>query len=112
MQALVEIAKAYSRYDVKRSFEIIDPLMDQFNELSAAARVMEGFGGEFYDQEELNLHNGNTVGSVAAQLTAALGTLALTNFDRAKSTADRIRLPEVRLRAYLDIARQAIQNQR
>jgi len=112
MQALVEIAKAYSRYDVKRSFEIIDPLMDQFNELSAAARVMEGFGGEFYDQEELNLHNGNTVGSVAAQLTAALGTLALTNFDRAKSTADLIRLPEVRLRAYLDIARQAIQNQR
>jgi len=109
MQALVEIAKAYSRYDVKRAFEIIDPLIDQFNELSAAARIMEGFAGEFYDQEELNLQNGNMVGGVASQLTSALGTFALTNFDRAKATADRIRLPEVRLRAYLDIAQQAIQ---
>jgi hypothetical protein len=45
-------------------------------------------------------------------LTGTLGTLALGNFDRAKLTADRLRLPEVRLRAYLDIAQQAIQNQR
>ena len=112
MQALLEIAKAYARYDSKRAFEIIDPLIDQFNELSAAARIMEGFAGEFYEQEELNLQNGNMITGIATQLTSALGTIALTNFDRAKLTGDRIRLPEVRLRAYLDIAQQAIQNQR
>jgi hypothetical protein len=112
MQALLEIAKAYSRYDSKRAFEIIDPLVDQFNELSGAARTLEGFGGEFYEQEELNMYNGNAIATTATNLTAALGTLALTNFDRAKFTADRIRLPEVRLRGYLDIAQQAIQNQR
>jgi hypothetical protein len=112
MQALCEIAKAYSRYDSKRAFEIVDPLVDQFNELSAAARTLEGFGGEYYEQEELNMQNGNVIANVATQLTATLGTLALTNFDRAKATADRMTLPEVRLRAYLDIALIAIQNAR
>lgn len=112
MQALLEIAKAYSRYDSKRAFEIVDPLVDQFNDISAAARTMEGFGGEYFEQEELNLQNGNVIAGVANQLTQALGTLALTNFDRAKLAADRLRLPEVRLRAYLDIAQQAIQPQR
>jgi hypothetical protein len=112
MNALLELAKAYSRYDVKRAFEMVDPLIDQFNEISAAARTMEGFGGEFYEQEELIIHNGNVIASVASQITSTLATLAVPNFDRAKLTADRIRLPEVRLRAYLDIAQQAIQNQR
>jgi hypothetical protein len=112
MNALLEIAKVYSRYDAKRAFEIVDPLVDQFNEISAAARTMEGFGGEYYEQEELNMQNGNVIAGVAQQISAALATLALTNFDRAKLTADRLRLPEVRLRAYLDIAHHAIMNQR
>ena len=112
MQALFEIAKAYSRYDGKRAFEIVDPLVDQFNEISAAARTLEGFAGEFYEQEELNMQNGNAVTGIAMQLSSTLGTLGLTNFDLSKATADRIRLPEVRLRAYLEIAQQAIQNTR
>ena len=109
MQALLEIAKAYSRYDAKRAFEIVDPLIDQFNEISAAARGVDGFLGEFYEQEELNLQNGNLIASIATQLTSTLATIALTNFDRVKLAVERIRLPEVRLRAYLDIATQAIQ---
>jgi hypothetical protein len=112
MQALCEIAKAYSRYDSKRAFEILDPLVDQFNELSAAARTLEGFGGEFYEQGELNLQNGNVIANIAMQLSGTLGALGLTNFDRAKATADRFMLPEVRLRTYLDIAQTAIQNSR
>jgi hypothetical protein len=112
MGTLCEIAKVYARYDSKRAFEIIDPLVDQFNELSAAAKTMEGFGGEYYEQDELNMQNGNVISGVAAQLSSTLATLALSNFDRAKATADRMNLPEVRLRAYIDIAQQAIQNGR
>jgi len=108
MQALFEFSKAFARYDSKRAFEILDPLVEQFNEISAAARIMEGFGGEFFDQEELNLQNGSAVANIATHLTGTLSTLALTNFDRARLTADRIRLPELRLRAYLDIAQSTI----
>ncbi|HEX6043830.1 MAG TPA: PPC domain-containing protein [Pyrinomonadaceae bacterium] len=108
MSALFQIAKAFSAYDVKRAFEIVDPLVDQINDIADAARLLEGFGGEFYDHDELNMNNGNAVGAAAVQMTSTLGSLALVNFDRAKLTADRIRLAEVRIRAYLEIAQQAV----
>ena len=61
MNALFEIARAFSHYDAKRSFEIVDPLIDQINEICAAARTMEGFGGENFDDDELNMQNGSVI---------------------------------------------------
>jgi hypothetical protein len=109
MRALFEIARAFSRYDSKRPFEIIEPLIDQINDLCTAARVLQGFGAEFYENDELNLQNGSSVGNMATQMSNVLGTLAFTNFDRAKAAADRIRLPEIRLKVYLEIAQQTSQ---
>lgn len=109
LQALVEIARAFGKFDVKRSFEILDPLIDQVNDLCTAARTLEGFGQENYDDDELNLENGNSVTQAAARVANALGTLALVNFERARGASDRLRLPEVRLKAYLEIAQQTIQ---
>lgn len=109
MNALLELARAFARYDSKRAFEIVDPLVDQANDICVAARTLEGFGTEYYQNDELDLQNGNSVANVAMQISNALGTLAITNFERAKLAADRLRLPEVRLRAYLDIAQQTIQ---
>lgn len=109
MNALIELARAFARYDVKRAFDIVDPLIDQFNELCAAGRALQGFGLEYYKNEELEMINGNNLTSIAINLSSALGTLALINFERAKTSADRLRLPEVRLRAYLDIAQRTIQ---
>jgi hypothetical protein len=112
MGALLEIVKGFSRYDAKRAFEILDPLVDQFNDITDAARVLQGFGWDFYDHEELNLNNGNAVGSAAMQVSQAIGAMAVRDFEHSKLTADRIKLPEVRLRAYLEIAQQALQASR
>ncbi len=108
LNALIEIARAYARYDVKKSFEIIEPLIDQVNDICAAARVLEGFGPEYFEDDELNIQNGSSVAQVATRVSSVLGTLAITNFERAKIASDRLRLPEVRLRSYLDIAQQTI----
>ena len=109
MSALFEIARAFSKYDLKRSFEILDPLIDQFNEICTAARTMEGFGQENYEDDEINMQSGGSLAQLAQRLSTLLGTLAVTNFERARAASERINLPEVRLKVYLDIAQQTIQ---
>ena len=109
MNALLQIARAFSRYDSKRAFEIVEPLVDQFNDVSESARTVTGFGQDYFQDGELMMLNGNGVANFATQLLSALGTLGLADFDRAKTTSDRIHFPEVRLGAYLELAQQAIQ---
>jgi hypothetical protein len=108
MSALLEIGRAFSRYDPKRAFEVVEPILGQFNEMSAAALVLDGFGQQYYQDGELVMQNGSGVANAATQLIASLGTLAMVNFDRAKAGADRVERPEVRIGAYLAIAQQAI----
>jgi len=108
MGALLEIARAYSPYDSKRSFEIIDPLVDQFNDLCAAAHTLKGFGSEFFEGDELDMEGEGSLAQIGDQLSDVLGSLALVNFDRAKATSDKLRLPEVRLHVQLAIAEQTI----
>ena len=108
MSALLEIARAFSPYDSKRSFEMVDPLIDQFNDLCTAARTLEGFGFVYFDHDELDMQSEGSLSEIAGQMSEVLGGLALINFDRAKATSDKLRLPEVRLHVYLQIAQQAI----
>ncbi|HSS20066.1 MAG TPA: hypothetical protein VLL54_08325 [Pyrinomonadaceae bacterium] len=108
MAAVLEIARAVGRYDSKRAFEMVEPLLEQFDEMSNAAQIMNGFGQEFYEGGELQLNNGSSMANFATRLVATLSSLATANFDRAKADADRLERPEVRIVAYLGIASQAI----
>jgi hypothetical protein len=108
MDALLEIARAFAPYDSKRSFEIIDPLIDQFNELCAAAQTLNGFGSEFFENDELDMQGEGSLALIAGQLSDVLGSIALVNFDRAKASSDKLRLPEVRVHVQLGIAEQTI----
>lgn len=108
MYALLAIGRAFAPIDSTRAFEIVDPLVDQFNEISAAAVVLNGFGQQFYRDNEVIMNNGNVVGETGNQLATTLSTLAQFNFDRAKSVADRIRLVDVRIQVYLAMAQQTV----
>lgn len=105
--ALLGVSKAFAKYDSQRAFEILDPLIDQLNELTRAARTMNGFGQEYYQNDELILQNGNNVANTADALLNAIAELSKYDFGRAKGSADRIELIEVRVTAYLAIARRA-----
>jgi hypothetical protein len=108
LQALLGISRAFAKYDVNRAFEIVDPLVNQFNELTTAATTLNGFGQVFYRDNELITMNGNAVAETANQISTTLATLAVINFDRAKTTAERIRQPDIRLRFFLAIAERTI----
>jgi hypothetical protein len=108
MNALIQIAIAFSQFDSGRSFEIIEPILDQFSEMSQAAVALSGFGQVYFQDGELLLQNGNPVGNTANQLMQALGKLAVADFDRSKSDADKLRYREVRAGAYFSMAQQAI----
>ena len=112
MFARLQLARAFSRYDVARAFDLIDPLLDQFNELSSAALIMNGFNERYYRDGELITNNGNALANMANQMSTSLAGLALMNFDRAKSDADRVSALDVRLLAYLTIAQQAMRDTR
>jgi len=108
MYALLAIGRAFSKYDSARAFEIIEPLVDQFNDISAAAVTLNGFGQKYYQDGEMVTHNGNAIADTANQLAMTLGSLALINFDRARAAADRIHSIDVRIEVYMTIAQQTI----
>jgi hypothetical protein len=110
MFARLQLARAYSRYDVARAFDLMGPLLDQFNELASAAVTMNGFNQLYYRDGELITNNGNAVANLANQMSNSLAGLALMNFERAKSSADRVGALDIRLLAYLTIAQQALRD--
>jgi hypothetical protein len=109
MDMLLQIAAKLGRYDATRAFQIVDPLIDQFNELSSAAVSMNGFGHQFYEDGELITSNDNPVSSAADDLATTLATLAMFDFDRAKIAADGIQRMDVRLSIFLAISQRTLE---
>jgi hypothetical protein len=109
MDTLLQIAATLGPYDANRAFQIVDPLIEQFNEISTAAISMNGFGHDFYEDGELITSNDNPVASAANGLSTTLATLAMFDFDRAKIAADAIQRIDVRLSVFLAISQRTLE---
>lgn len=109
MQTLLAISRALAPHDVNRSFQIVEPLIEQFNEISAAAVTMNGFGQQYYNDGEMIMSNENPVADGANELSDTLATLAMFDFDRAKRDAEGINRVDARIRAFLMIAKRTLE---
>jgi hypothetical protein len=114
LNALIQIALAYTLIEPPRAFDIIEPVIDQANEMLAAAALLEKFGagrmsggsGEgFFKKGEMLMQPGFiSLERTSAQYGRGLVALARTDFERTKSLADRFQRNEARIMARLFIA--------
>jgi hypothetical protein len=109
MQAQLQMAIAYTSLDPGKSFDIIEQIIYRFNQLVTAASILEGFDiQQYFSDGELVLWSGNALSGMLNQCWEQLGTLARTDFRRAKTMADRFQRFEVQTIARLHLVRGAL----
>ena len=111
VEALLEVARGYALVEPAKTFEMIDPLIDQANDMLAAASLLEKFGagqGMFRKGEMILAPGLSNIGGMYGRYVKALAELARVDFDRTRSEADRFRHEEVRLMARLVIAQSVL----
>jgi hypothetical protein len=111
VEALLEVARGYALVEPSKTFEMIDPLIDQANDMMSAAALLEKFGagGGMFRKGEMLLGPGmGELGAAYARHVKALAELARVDFDRTRATADRFNRDEARLMARLIVARSVL----
>ncbi|HEY5075501.1 MAG TPA: hypothetical protein VII34_12475, partial [Pyrinomonadaceae bacterium] len=108
MGAQLLLAQSYASLDPDQSFAMVQPLIVRINALIAAATVLDGFDAHYLKDGEWITPGSNMLGNVVSNLNRTLTTLARVDFDRARSAADQIERPELRLIANLEIASAAL----
>lgn len=115
LNALIQLARAFTLIEPSRAFELIEPMVDQANEMLAAAALLEKFGGGrgaagygqgLFKKGEMLMQPGfiMTADQVMAQYGKALAALARADFDHTKGLADRLQRQEARIMARMLIA--------
>ena len=111
VEALLEVARGYALVEPSKTFELIDPLIDQANDMMSAAALLEKFGagGGMFRKGEMVLGPGmGELGGMYARYVKALAELSRLDFDRTRMTADRFNRDEARLMARLVLARSVL----
>ena len=105
LQALLSVALAYVDVESSMSIPIAERVIDQANELVAAATVLDGFDvqGTFRDGEFV-IASGNMLNMLAQECGRILSANVRVDADQAALTADRFQRPEMRLVVLLQIA--------
>ena len=109
LQAQMQIANVYDSLDASKSISIVERVIDQINELAAAALVLDGFDVQGYFRNgEFLITSGNSLNMMAQECGRALGSGGRQDLDRARLAAERFQRPEMRLIALLQIAQVAV----
>jgi hypothetical protein len=99
----LRVASAFKDLAPSRSFEVLEPVVLQLNELLSAAATLSGFELNVFKDGELPLEARNGLSNMVTRYGAVLGQLAKSDFDRSQILANRFNLTEPRLIARLAI---------
>jgi hypothetical protein len=112
--AQVMIAKAYVNLEPERSLSILEPIVDQLNELLAAAVTLGGFilEEEVMRDDEIRMELFmDMFPALAVYYAVDLRTLAIFDFDRTRALAERFQRDEVRTMARLLVVQSVLGEQ-
>jgi len=105
LESQIKVAHAYAALEPARSFETLEPGINQINELLSAAALLNGFEVNMFRDGELPLQGGGSMSAIVMRYGAELASLAKIDFERAQQTSERFQLAEPRLLARLAMVR-------
>ncbi len=111
IEATLQVASAYALVEPSRTFELINPLIDQANEMLAAAALLDKFGSGqgLFKRGEMLLQSGfSQANGPYARYLKRLTSLARADFERTKVAVDGFQRNEVRLMGRLLIAQSVL----
>jgi len=99
----LKVANAFAMMDPARAFEVLDPGINQLNELLSAAALLSGFETNVFRDGELPLQGGSTLTNTVNRYGQAIAVLAREDLERSETLAGRFQFPESRIMARLAI---------
>src|SRR5713226_4983874 len=109
LQAQLQIARGYDQLDASKSAAIVERVIDQVNELSGAALVLNGFDlQQYFRGGEFVISGGNQLNMIAQESARELGSISHNDFDHARAVAERFQRQEMRVMALLQILQAAL----
>ncbi|MGH9799981.1 MAG: hypothetical protein ACRD82_06420, partial [Blastocatellia bacterium] len=105
----MQLAGAFISVDPARSFDVIESTLDQFNELLAAAALVESFQQQgSFRQKEMVLNMGGMASQYLPQYGQHLASLARTDLSRVQAIINRFERPEARISVRLIVLQQLL----
>lgn len=99
----LKVANAFAAVDPARSFEVLEPGINQLNELLSAASVLSGFEVSMFRDGEMAIQGGNGLTNMVNRYGQALALLARSDPNRSETLASRFQFTESRIMARLAI---------
>jgi len=109
LEAQLRLAHAYAALDPARSFDVLQPGINQINEMLSAAVLLNGFEIRVFKDGEMPLQGGSQLNDIITSFARELGSLARVQFDGAQAVAEKFQRPEARIIAHLAIARAVLE---
>ncbi len=110
LQTQLNVAQAYVPFDSDRSFELTTQIINQVNELMAAATALDGFENNYLKNGEWMPSGGSALNDMVVTCNQHIAALARVDFERARSLADRWQRSEVQIKAWLMIVETVLSN--